>query len=248
MRVLLVRANRNDADAKALHALRIEPTIDPLIEVASTKNAESIRRLKAALNQNVDRWLIATSVNAIEFLKEAIGEEHLLRQIREAKSLRFAAVGDQTASALKNLGATEVLTGEFADSKALAERFQSIEPTSAIVPKGNLASNFLENSLRDLGFVVTSETIYTTHPRAAETETIDAINAGEINLALLRSPSAAVSLASQINPAQLPVFTAGNSTTLKASELGFTIAGSTRQTDPTVVAAKIAELQEGNTL
>ena len=78
--VLLIRAYDNDEDADALTKLGIDSLIDPYLKISISNNAVAARDLLSLLVSGVGPlWLIATSVNAIRYWAQLVGED-LLRK------------------------------------------------------------------------------------------------------------------------------------------------------------------------
>jgi uroporphyrinogen-III synthase len=103
--VLLIRGDNNVADQAALAKLGIASLIDPYIEIKVASDPHDAEKLLAFLSASESSlMLIATSVNALKFWSQIVGEERLRRALSSRSDLQFAAVGETTASTLRDLG------------------------------------------------------------------------------------------------------------------------------------------------
>ena len=97
--VLLIRADNNELDAQALAELAIETLIDPYLTISIASDSAPAGELLATLLASAhsaprQSWLIATSVNAINYWAKIIGRELLQQSIAAHPALKFAAIGE----------------------------------------------------------------------------------------------------------------------------------------------------------
>src|SRR5674476_930750 len=99
--VLLIRAHGNEADADELAKLVLDSLIDPYLQITVSADVYEAQRLLSLLESSPGPlWLIATSVNAIGYWAELVGEDLLRKGITSRRDLNFAAVGNKTAEIL----------------------------------------------------------------------------------------------------------------------------------------------------
>ena len=251
--VLLIRADGNQDDAAALAELGIETVIDPYIRIDKSTDAAGAERLLEALGNPGSKYLIATSVNAIRCFGELVGIENLMHAIANADDLQFAAVGARTAEALSELGASDVLTPELADSAALANLLADLaeEPSgvegqpTAIIPSGLLAMKTLPNKLEAAGWNLSQGVVYTTVTVDSPPASIAAAQAGDFSAVIFRSPSAARAFLSFVPNPTMPLVAAGFTTAKVIEDAGLAVASIPSNPTPKSVAAEVESLLKG---
>ena len=91
--VLLIRGQGNESDQKALAKLGIASLIDPYTEInIANDRAEAENLLTLLSSARLPIWLIATSVNALKFWSQIVGEERLRQVLASRSDLQFAAI------------------------------------------------------------------------------------------------------------------------------------------------------------
>ena len=252
--VLLIRADGNQDDAAALAELGIECGGGPYLRIDKTTDASGAPQMLEALAQPGPKWLIATSVNAIRCFAELVDEEVLRGAIASATELKFAAVGDRTAEALRALGVAEVLTPELSDSAALANLLAEQTPAAsaasetvaAIIPSGLLAMKTLPNKLESAGWRMVQGVVYTTLTVEQVPESAATANAGEFSAVIFRSPSAARAFLSFVPRPTMPLVAAGFTTAKVIEDAGLAVASIPSNPTPKSVAAAVKTLLEGD--
>jgi uroporphyrinogen-III synthase len=245
MTVLLIRANRNDVDARALSDLGIPSVIDPYLSITAVDNVAGVDRLRQALTATTKTWLIVTSTNVLPFLDRAMRPGELDHIISSNPTLKFAAIGAQTERELLDRGARAVLRPRGANSRALAIELCATDPCVAVIPSGSIAMKGLRNQLRESGFKVVTEVVYATTAITTIPESVARVGAGEFSGVLLRSPSAA-RVFSHFNPGtSIEVFCAGQTTGDEAVSLGLNVAGVSNEPSPEKIARMIAQHETG---
>ncbi len=137
-------------------------------------------------------WIVFTSVNAVEHFFKAI---RLLNvDARRFAKARIAAIGQATADALASFGwLSEVCPGQQDRDGLLQALQQQIQPGSNILlPRGNLASNWLPDRLQEFGANIQNWTVYSTKPVTEEESMADIIQelrVGRINAITFTSSS-----------------------------------------------------------
>ena len=245
--VLLIRADGNQDDAAALADVGLSSVIDPYIRIDKSTDASDAKLMLDALAKPGSKFLIATSVNAIKCFGELVGTENLMHSIANAVDLRFAAVGARTAEALRELGATDVITPAVADSAALADLLaEEPQQSTAIIPSGLLAMKGLPNKLVAAGWTLIQGVVYTTVTVETPPASVAAARAGDFSAVIFRSPSAARAFLSFVPAPSMPLVAAGFTTAKVIEDAGLTVASIPSNPTPKSVAAAVKSLLEGD--
>jgi uroporphyrinogen-III synthase len=241
-KVLLVRGTGNERDEEALSSQRISCVTSPFIEMrpADLKNSKQLYDLVT----DSSGWFILTSANALNFWSEHIGFEKIHSLFAGNTNLKFAAVGQSSASALKNFGASNILTPNPQSSKALLDLLILQVPTRAFIPCSNIANPQLNEGLEANGWDVFPCVTYFNEMVHDEPAGVDLIRRGEIAVVLLRSPSAAIALHGFVPDVHVPVICGGNLTASKARELGLNIVGISEDPTPLALATLVSQVLE----
>jgi uroporphyrinogen-III synthase len=244
MKILLIRANRNGSDVTALGRYGIDSFIDPYLELTAVENREGALRMLAALEATEPKWFVLTSTNALDFfsrLLEPGAVEAAFAAGLRAKSVQFAAIGDQTAMQLRQLGAHEVLIADSNTGASLAQTLVKTRPMPVVIPSGSIAMKDIPNTLSAGGFEIVTEVVYQTEVVATAPRSVAQVAAGEFDGVLLRSPSAARAFLSFNSKPTVALLAAGTSTARQLRELGHEPALIASNPNPTTVAAEISE-------
>jgi uroporphyrinogen-III synthase len=190
--VLLIRSDGNDVDEVALTKLGIASLVDPYIAIKVASDPSQGERLFSVMeNSDHPIWLLATSVNALKFWSRIVGADRLRAAIAKHDDMKFAAIGEATADALRGLGAKEVLLSKGATASSLASALIEAPPIGyALIPGGNLAMKSLPSALLSAGWQVSTAIVYTTSPVETEPKSARLIRNQEVSAILFRSPSA----------------------------------------------------------
>lgn len=242
--VLLIRGDNNEVDEAALAQLGIPSLIDPYLEIDIAEDARAGEELLAVLkSSDYPIWVIATSVNALKFWSQVVGQARLRDAFANQPNVRFAAVGQRTAEELLKFGATDVVTPGEATAKSLAEALVKITSQShACIPGGNLAMQTLPATLIAAGWQVSTAVVYKTSPVEKEPESVNLIKVGQIGAILFRSPSAVRSLIRFLPNPNVPLVCAGATTAQALRDQGLTVAATSTDPSAQVVASTIYSL------
>ena len=131
-------------------------------------------------------WIIFTSIVAVETLLSFLDKDSL------ASLPKIAVIGKKTARVLRSKG----LKVEFTPSQYVAETFVTefssfIQPGMTIfIPKGNLAREYIGESLRKKDADVDEAVVYETYlPEESRTRLAEMIAAEKLDILLFTSPS-----------------------------------------------------------
>ena len=242
--VLLIRGDNNVADQEALAKLGIASLIDPYIEINVANDPHDAEKLLALLSTSESPlWLIATSVNALKFWSQIVGKERLRRALSSRSDLQFAAVGETTATALRDFGAGEIFVPEEATGKSLAQALVSEFPKGhALIPGGNLAMKTLPSTLLSGGWGVSTAVVYMTSPVETDPKSAQLVRDKEVSAILFRSPSAVRALTHFVPNPSVPLVCAGVTTASALEEHGLTVAALSPGPSAEVVASTIYSL------
>ena len=104
-------------------------------------------------------WVVVTSVNAVRALAEAAQRRGVPLA---APGLRWAAVGPATERALQDMGVTVVFRPSDATGAALAEGLPVAAGETVLLPRGDLADEYLSRRLAERGARVDAVIVYRT--------------------------------------------------------------------------------------
>jgi len=244
--VLLIRSDNNDVDEAALTKLGIPSLIDPYIEIKVANDPSEGERLLSLLeSSDYPLWLLATSVNALKFWSQIVGEDRLRSAIATRSDLRFGAVGETTADALRKFGAGEVIIPNEATAKSLADALVDTSPIPighALVPGGNLAMKSLPSTLISGGWLVSTAVVYTTSPVGEEPKSARLVRDQEVSAILFRSPSAVRALTHYVPNPSIPLICAGATTAQALEDQGLKATAISPMPSAEVVASTIYSL------
>jgi uroporphyrinogen-III synthase len=189
--------------------------------------------LDALVNAEPDTWLVITSINAVRYFAEQVGMVALQAAIANP-NLRFAAIGERSAAEIKALGVGDVLLADAANAVSLSQSILVHNPKRVILPASSIAMKSLQDAVTFAGVDLVTEVVYTTETVTSEPRTAKALAQGDIDVLVLRSPSAARAVASFVTPKDLAtlVLVTGNATLEQAKKLGFSNIALTNGTTP----------------
>jgi uroporphyrinogen III methyltransferase/synthase len=154
----------------------------------------------AELDKAIDKlatynWMVFTSVNGVEHFFT-----HLYSKKRDSRALgnvKIAAIGAQTAAALKNYGIlADIVPLEFRAEGIVAALTGRIEPgMSVLIPRALVARDILPEKLREMGATVDVVPVYRTLTGDSDGEMLaQKLSAGEIDLVTFTSSSTVTNL------------------------------------------------------
>lgn len=250
LRVLIPRGGDLGA---ALHQKVLDrggvPTIARLLETAPPSDPAAFTAAIARWNAGDYDWVVVTSATTASALATAGARPRG----------KVAAVGPVTAAAIQALGfRLHVMPGRDYSARGLAESLLAALPdpeqpaaraVRVLLPVSELADVTLERALRDAGHQVDRVAAYTT----AITDEIAGlrarVSAGEFDVVLATSSSAAQAIAARLTPLPLTTRIAAigkpTARTLAALELPTDIVADSSTTDGLLDAASVA-LVEGS--
>ena len=163
-RIVVTRARSQASElVDRIDELGGEPYEFPVIETVMTKDEGKRQELASALsNLESYDWVFFTSVNGVDFFFRHLME--LGVDIRGLFSARIAAVGPATAEALAMRGLlTEELPARFqAEGFIEALGSELLPGQKVLLPRGDLARDWLPDKLKELGLLVTEADTYET--------------------------------------------------------------------------------------
>jgi uroporphyrinogen III methyltransferase / synthase len=158
-------------------------------------------------------WIVLTSVRGVKALAEL------------PPGPRFAAVGTETARALRARGITPSHLPGRADGADLGDTLPDVNGKRIALVRASAASTDLPDRLRRRGATVEEVTAYRTveGPAASAEKLRDALADSELAAVLFASGSAVRGFLDLGGSARLPAITIGPRTTNSARELGFVV-------------------------
>jgi len=243
--VLLIRSAGNEDDAAALAEVNISSIIDPYLSITcakDTKPAEIL--LEKILTLPSPVWLVATSINAIERWAEIVTSERLRSAISNRDDLKFAAIGEKTASVLEKYGAKNVLLPEKANVESLIESLNLHERANIILPSGNIAMKNLPSFFSNNGWTVHREVVYQTDIVLSKPKSSKMIEDSQIAAVIFRSPSSVRAFFQFNKGVVLPFICAGETTASELKNLGFACDLISEDPTPASVAKAVQQVLE----
>ncbi|NUU59609.1 uroporphyrinogen-III C-methyltransferase [Paenibacillus agri] len=163
-RILVTRSRSQASElVDRIEELGGEPYEFPVIETIMPEGDEKKAIIAEALSAlEAYDWVFFTSVNGVEFFFRHL--EELGADIRRLYRARIAAVGPATARALAQRGLVSEALPERFQAEGLVEKFGAeLQPgQKVLLPRGDLARDWLPDKLKELGLQVTEADTYET--------------------------------------------------------------------------------------
>ncbi len=194
-RVLVPRTKADAATvSEQLREQGAVPEEVPTIAVEPPRTPQQMDRAVRGLVTGRYQWVAFTSVNAVRAIREKFEEYGL--DARAFAGVKVAAVGDQTAAALKDFGIAPDLVPEGEQSgQGLAEEWPPyddvLDPINRVLlPRADIATEHLVARLTELGWETEDVTAYRTVRAAPPPAPIrEAIKGGGFDAVLFTSSS-----------------------------------------------------------
>jgi len=241
---LLIRPNRNEVDREALQAFGIDTLIDPYLRIEPVDNPTGALRLVEKLREASPCWLIITSANALSYWLEQLPQGALEEVMASHPTIRYAAIGEHTATLLRERGIDKVLVPDLKNARSLAQLLVHTQPCPVVIPAGSISMRSLPETLVPAGFEVVEEVFYHTEPTPEPPKTAGRLKDYGIDSVLLRSPSAAQAFLA-FNPTldgKIPLICGGVTTAHRVRALGIEPDLVCVDPSPQVIAQETAQL------
>ena len=226
--VVLVRPDRNEADAAALGAAGFTVLVEPYLRVTTADDPAPALALLDVLDPRRtgrDTWLVLTSARTMAHWAALVGP-HLLYAALDAAhqgGLRVACVGSATAATLPD-GMSPTLTATNPDASALLDDLLAATayPMLALLPGSAIARPTLADGLTAAGWAVRTAAVYDTRSVLTRPASADLLAAGTAAALVLRSPSAVAAVAGFVQPdPSVTIVAVGPTTTAAVREQGW---------------------------
>ena len=173
----------------------------------------------------IDRydWILFTSKNAVTFF----AREMRKRRIKLPQALRVAAVGPETASALRALGLPAPVVPKSFTADSMIRSMDSVRGTHILFPRSAIATPDAVRTLRARGARVRVLSLYTTTAIKLPQTTKQALLAGTYARLIFKSPSGVQGLIKQLSEKEkhivrnIPAECIGPTTARAAKAAGF---------------------------
>jgi uroporphyrinogen III methyltransferase/synthase len=146
-------------------------------------------------------WVVLTSVNGVNTFLDALNRNHANGDLRNC---RVCAVGPGTTSALRERGVKVDVTASDYRQEGALEVLQETDPLLGgkhiLLPKGDLAREFLSEELRKLGARVTELVVYQTVSVATEPAAVRELIEAKPDAVTFTSGSTARNFAQIVGP------------------------------------------------
>lgn len=202
-RVLVTRAQAQAGQlAGRIEELGGEAIEFPTIETRLPEGPEAERAIREALAA-ADTYdhLIFTSVNGVRCFFDWLRRFEC--DIRSFHRARIAAVGPQTAEALRAYGLTVAPLPAVYQAEGLIDSLKEAAAAGerALLPRGDLARDVLPEALTELGVTVIAIDVYETIVAEGGQEAVEMLRAGEIDVVTFTSASTVRNLMTRLRAA-----------------------------------------------
>jgi uroporphyrinogen-III synthase len=219
-RVLVPRGGRwGDTVAATLRGHGAVPVIAPLINFASTDDAQTLANAFYELQDGQFDWLIVTSATTVDVLAG--------QSVTVPASTKIAAVGETTAAALAVAGYhVEFIPEGDNSARGLLKEWPTTEITGRVlVPQSDIAEPTLVSGLAELGLDVQFVSAYRTVGVPIAEHVAADVASGRIGAVLVTSGSVARQVAKQLSPLPAGTIVAciGPRTAFDARAAGLTV-------------------------
>ena len=244
--VLVPRTRRQAGEvSQRLRALGAEPVEAPTITIEPAGDAEALRTAVAALADGAYDWALFPSTNSVEAVWAAV--EELGLDARLFARVSIAAVGAGTAAALRQRGLRADVLPQRSTSEDLARTLVETvtTPARALLPRADIATPGLAQTLRGAGWTVDDVEAYRTVPTdGLPPDVVARLAAGEIDVLAFTSSSTVrnfVSLLGAAPPDSVRVVAIGPATSKTCAELGLRV---DVEADPHDIDGLVGAVQE----
>jgi uroporphyrinogen III methyltransferase/synthase len=191
-----------------VHALRQRGYRVHAVPTVQTEAVELDSRSLASFD-----WVVFTSARGVDAVDEL------------PFGARFAAVGFETASALRARGVEPAHVPATAVGADLGETLPDVDGKRVVLVRASAADTDLANILRRRGAIIEEVTAYRTvqAPRGSARLLSTALADPDLRAVVFASGSAVRGFVKLGGPAQLPAITIGPRTTARAGDLGFRV-------------------------
>lgn len=248
-RVLVPRTKEQAGSlSEQLRSYGAVPVEVPTISVEPPRTPHQMERAVQGLVTGRYEWVVFTSTNAVRAVCERFTEYGL--DARSFAGLKVAAIGEQTAAALKAFGVSPDLvpSGEQSSKGLLAEwpEYDSlVDPINRVfLPRADIATETLVAGMQELGWEVDDVTAYRTVRAAPPPAPIrEAIKTGGFDAVLFTSSSTVrnlIGIAGKPHAATV-IACIGPQTASTAEEHGLTVDVLAERPNVSVLACNLAE-------
>lgn len=183
MKVLITRPRAQADDfAERLRSAGFEPIFFPVIEIRPIEENTALDRALEKLDYY--EWVVFTSVNAVDVVFNRLPSPPAL----EGMSVKFAAIGPKTASALKERGITTHFVPEEYVAEAILPGLGDLRGKWVLLPRAEIARKALPEAILQAGGIPHEISVYKTLPAQVDMEGLAALQAG-VDVITLTSPS-----------------------------------------------------------
>ncbi|MCU1425634.1 MAG: uroporphyrinogen-III synthase [Microbacteriaceae bacterium] len=193
-RVLVPRGGRwGDTVAATLRGHGAVPVIAPLINFASTDDAQSLANALYDLQDGQYEWLVVTSATTVDVL--------MSQSVVVPPTTKIAAVGETTAAALAVAGyPVEFIPENDNSARGLVKEWPEANTGRVLIPQSDIAEPTLVSGLAELGLNVQYVSAYRTVGVPIAEHVAADVASGRIGAVLVTSGSVARQVAAQLSP------------------------------------------------
>jgi uroporphyrinogen III methyltransferase / synthase len=246
---VLVPRTRHQASelSSRLRALGADPVEAPTIAIEPARDPAALRAALRAVTEGAFDWVAFTSANGVDGAWEQL--EEIDADARLFAAVRIACVGPGTAGALARRGLRADLVPETYTTRGLAQALAGSGPPARILlPRADIATPVLAESLTGAGWAVTDVEAYRTVRAAALPDDVRG-RLADIDVVALASSSTARNLAGLLEaplPEGMRVVSIGPVTSATCAELGWAVAAEASPHDVDGLVAAVLTAARGS--
>jgi uroporphyrinogen-III synthase len=203
MKILITRPRAQaDEFAEQLRSAGFETVYFPVIEIRSMEDNTALDRALEKLD--CYEWVVFTSVNAVNVVFGRLPASFHIERL----SVKFAAIGPMTASALKKHGITPHFVPEEYVAEAILPGLGDVRGKWVLLPRAEVARKALPEAIFQADGIPHEISVYKTLPARPDPDGLAALRSG-VDVITLTSPSTVqnfVAIARQngLDPLHLP--------------------------------------------
>lgn len=192
----------------------------PLLKITCRDDKDNVEILR---DLQQFEWIFFTSVNGVNCFFSLLEQHHI-----ELPKVKFAVVGHKTEESLQKLGHTAALVPSIYDGEHLVNAFlrEYSDSGQVLLVQGSRSRDVVEKGLSANGVSYQSIVVYETrYNESIGTKLNDVLRTAKLDFITFTSPSTVEAfkrLSTEEQSQETTIVCIGNTTKIRANELGFT--------------------------
>ncbi len=162
------------------------PILLPSTEIYPVEDSEEVSKALEEI-ENYD-WIMFTSVNGVRYFLKAHFE--LLKNMKDKKKFKIAAVGEKTALEIKSQGFEVDFTPSTATGHQLAEEMGKVKDFNILIPRGDKGKKDIRTGLEQQGARVHDLRVYENQTLELPRDDVREVLEDEMDVLTFTSPFA----------------------------------------------------------